>query len=222
MTSSALGALQEPTRHILVLDCNIYLDIARTLGPPFDWERFDEAAAKMARTSPPHPDGHHMESLRLVAMCTSGRFAGDETIEVWTNDHINRVVRYKAMEPTKPHPQTRSAGLGWSAEDAETLVTSLIGDLTSWSSGGTLGATVPNSTPPLDHEDGMVYGACKLLAGTDPLAEVYCATRDRDFLNASANGKLEGCSRVMTPAILTAAIRQARIKASMRAMGLRS
>lgn len=172
----------------------------------------------MARVAQPHPDGAHMESLRLVAMCTSGRFAGDEPIEVWTNDHIDRVVRYKAMPSATPDPATGYSGLGWSASDAAGLVDVLIGDLVAWSGGGTLGATMPDSKPPLDHEDGMVFGACRMLAGSDPLSRVYCVTRDAGFLHDYANGNLTDHSRVVTPALLAAAMRQSRSKATLRAM----
>ncbi len=36
-------------------------------------------------------------------------------------------------------------------------------------------------TPPLDHEDGRVYGACLTVAGEHPLDAVTLITLDRDF-----------------------------------------
>lgn len=222
MTSgAAAGASRrpDPDRHVLVLDCNIYLDVARAVGPPFAWDRFDAIVARMAREPVPHPAGQHMDSLRVVAMCTSGVFAGDEPVEVWTNAHIERIVLGKAMQSTTPDPETGNRGLGWSRDDAETLTGVLISDLTGWSSGGTLGSShMPDGNPPLDHEDGMVYGACRRLAGDDPLARVYCVTRDRDFLKRYQEGELDAHSKVLTPAKLVAAMRTLRGKYAMKTM----
>lgn len=210
---------EEPQRHIVVLDCNIYLDVARLLGPPFRWSELSKAAAQMAREPVPHPMGQMYDSLRAVAICTSGRFAGDETLEVWTNAHIDRLVRGKAMQPITPDPTTNLRGLGWSRDDAQTLVTELIEGLTSQSNGGTLGSGgFPDGNPPLDHEDGMVYGACRSLAGDDPLAKVYCVTRDGGFIGSYQAGSLGNHSRVVTPAMFVAGVRSARSQYSTQRM----
>lgn len=209
----------EPQRHVLVLDCNVFLDVARVLGPPFAWAKFDREVARIARHPVPHPDDPQLDSLRVVAMCTSGRFAGDEPVEVWTNSHIERIVLGKAMQSTTPDPVTGYRGLGWSREDAETLVSVLIEELTTWSNGGTLGAShMPDGTPPLDHEDGMVYGACRSLSGQDPLARVYCVTRDRSFIDDFRQGRLGDHTTVLPPAKLVMLMRAARATHAAGAM----
>lgn len=208
----------EPERHVVVFDCNIYLDVAALVGAPFTWDKFYAAVAPLATVPVPHPSDAAYDSLRAVAACTSGRFAGDEVLEVWTNSHIDTIVRGKAQQPTDPSPRTGFRGLGWSREDAQTLVDDLIGGLLERSAGGTLGLGVPDGNPPLDHEDGMVYGACRSLAGDDPLCKAYCITRDREFLQASSEKLLRDHSRVLPPAKFVALVRAARAGYSMRKM----
>lgn len=207
----------EPQRHIIVHDCNVYLDVASIVGPPFTWAKFDAAAARLAGDPLPHPDRAN-DSLRAIAVCTSGRFAGNETLEVWTNAHIDTVVYNKACASTTPDPETGYRGLGWSDEDARSLVDELIHGLAARSNGGLLGSTFPDGNPPLDHEDGMVFGACRELASEDPLANVYCVTRDRGFIRAFEEGSLSTHSRVVSPTLIVQAVRTARTAYSTRAM----
>lgn len=201
---------------MVVFDCNVYLDVARLLGHPFSWGAFSQVIAKTARELVPHPSNRAYDSLRAVAMCQSGRLAGDEGLEVWTNAHIGATVRYKAQQSTIPDPDTGYRGLGWSGADAQVLVDELIGGLTADSNGGTLGATFPDSNPPLDYEDGMVYGACKRLTAEDLLCKVYCVTRDRQFIKERQDGRLDGHSRVLSPSAFVVAVRTARARDSIR------
>lgn len=144
--------------------------------------------------------------------------AGEEVVEVWTCGHIDTVVRGKAEQSLHPDQVTGYRGLGWSHEDAQTLVDELIYGLVDRSDGGTMGDQFPDGNPPLDHEDGKVYGACKALAWEDPLAQIYCVTRDRGFLQAYDNGSLSGHSRVMSPSTFVALVRASRTQYSMRRM----
>ncbi|MFF5098430.1 MULTISPECIES: hypothetical protein [Actinosynnema] len=208
----------EPRRHVVVFDCNIYLDVARIVGPPFSWQKFDKIAARLSRESFPHPDRAN-DSLRAVAVCSSGRFAGGELLEVWTNAHIDKIVRGKAADPRRVAPSSDRRGLGWSGEDAQSLVDVLITDTIARSSGGTLGSgNYPDGNPPLDYEDGMVYGACRKISSDDPLCHVYCVTRDKGFLQAGAEGRLTGHSRVITPSAFVGLVRSARQAHSVAAM----
>ena len=198
----------DPQRHVVVLDCNIYLDVARVVGGPFTWAKFVALVAQMAKEPVPSPRGPAFDSVRVVALCMSGRFAGDEPLEVWTNAHIDRMVRAKASDPTEG---VELPGLGWSIEDSEELVDLLIGGVIDASSGGSLGSEgFPDGDPPLDHEDGLVFGACRLLAGDDPLSNVYCVTWDMSFLQAHRDGRLPAHSRVVNASQMAAAIRIAR------------
>ncbi len=205
-------------RHVVVFDCNVYLDVACLLGSPFSWEKFDAAAARVVKETVPHPCDRAVDSLRAIAACTSGRFAGDETVEVWTNAHIDAIVRYKAAKSSIADPRTGLRGLGWSRGCAQALVDDLIFGTAHRSSGGTLGDHYPDGNPPLDHEDGMVYGACRRLASEDPLAHVYCVTNDKGFLIAYREERLNDHSRVLTPSMFVGLIRAARVQYSMRQM----
>lgn len=207
----------ESDRHVIVLDVNVYLEVAALLGPPFSWEKFDARAAKSVNEDHPCHETPEVDSLRVIAMCTSGRFAGEVTAEVWTNAHIDGLVRSKASHPEVPAVPSGHRGLGWSPEDAQSLVDDLVTGITRRSSGGTLGANgVPDGDPPLDHEDGMVFGACRELVGDDPLCNVFCVTRDRDFVDAYKRGDLPDHTRVLTPPAMVALMRAARASISMK------
>lgn len=208
----------EPPRHVVVFDCNIYLDIAGLLGAPFSWDKFHAVAAQLARDPLPHPQGADRDSIRAVGVCMSGRFAGGEALEVWTNAHIDKMVRGKAGQPVQPDDLGRR-GLGWSFDDASSLMEDLVWGLVERSSGGSLGDEhYPEGNPPLDQEDAMVYGACHVLAGEDPLANIYCVTRDKGFLKANADGDLAGHTFVLTPTQFVGLVRAARSRLSMRRM----
>ena len=202
-------------RHVVVFDVNVYLDVADLLNEPFSWDAFNKAAAAAAREPVPHSDGA-VDALRAIAVCMSGIFAGLETVEVFTNDHIEDLVHAKAMQPIVPPEGTDRRGLGWSHENADALLRDLVFTVTDRSNGGLVDSTVPDGDPPLDHEDGMVYGACKTLVGLDPLANVYCVTRDRGFLAAAAAGELSGHTKVLSPAQFVALVRAARASVSLR------
>lgn len=208
---------EEPQRHVVVLDCNIYLDVAELLGPPFSWDRFDAVTARIARDLVPHPDDPAYDSLRAVASCTSGIFVASEPLEVWTNAHIDKMVRGKAIHPVTA-AEDGHVGLGWDPEDAQGLVDEFVHGVVEDSGGGSLGESFPSGNPPLDHEDGMVYGACAQLAGEDPLAKIYCVTRDKEFLKAAMDRRLGNHAFVVTPSAFVQLIRTVRAQFSVRRM----
>jgi hypothetical protein len=207
----------EPQRHVVVFDCNIYLDVACIVGPPFSWDKFNKVAASLTKVALPHPKDRGYDSLRAIAVCTTGRFAGDETLEVWTNASIDKIVRGKAAQSPIPD-DSGYRGLGWNSEHADSLVDDLIWELAILSHGGTLGSHYPDGNPPLDYEDGMVYGGCRKLASEDPLSRVYCVTRDRGFLQDGRDGRLSSHSTVLTPSAFVALIRAARAQYSTKQM----
>lgn len=214
---SAADPVTEGHRHLVVFDVNVYLDAAFLTGAPFSWESFDAIAASSAQAPVPHPRGDY-DSLRAIATCQSGTFAGLETVEVFTNDHIEDMVHSKAQHPLVPAPGSDLKGLGWNRSDADALLEGFVWEVGNRSSGGCVPTDVPDGNPPLDHEDGMVYGACKYLAGEDPLATVYCVTRDRAFLRAAELGKLSGHTRVLHPAHFVGLVRAARASLGVRRM----
>lgn len=208
---------------MIVLDVNVYLDVAELVGSPFDWGRFNDLVVATREEPVPCKSEPAYDCLKVVAMCMSGRFAGEDPVEVWTNDHIQGLVKNKAVHPVEPDPVTGLRGLGWSPDDADSLAEDLVGGLIEKSNGGCLPVGgYPDGNPPLDHEDGMVYGACHDLATDDLLCNVFCVTRDRGFLDAARNGELQAHTRVVTPAQMVALMRHARFRLSTAAMRRKS
>lgn len=205
-------------RHLVVFDVNVYLDVASLVGSPFSWEAFDALAASAGSATVPHPDNQAYDSLRAIAACLSGTFAGTETVEVCTNDHIENMVHAKAQHPIQPAPGSDHRGLGWTRADAGSLLKRLVWDTVDRSNGQCVPSYTPDGHPPLDHEDGMVYGACKYIAGDDPLATVYCVTHDGGFLTAAKEGRLSGHTKVLPPWKFVALVRAARASVGLRRM----
>lgn len=204
-------------RHVVVFDCNVYLDVARLIGEPFTRESFDRYAAKLTAVSVPSSDPRH-DSLRAIAACTLGRLAGSDTLEVWTSDHINRMVRNKAMHSTVTDPKLGSSGLGWAQMHAEALVSDLVYWIVDSSGGDSIGQNVPDGEPPLDHEDGLVYGACREIARSEALCKVYCVTNDKQFLRDYQAKRLRDHTTVLAPARFLALVRAARASSAQRGM----
>ncbi|GAA2563144.1 hypothetical protein GCM10010435_39090 [Winogradskya consettensis] len=188
----------EITRNVVVFDCNIYLDAARLFDEPFAWSKVQAVLADLAHGKSPHPRDRALDSLQAMNYARFGEF-GAGVLEVWTSRHIDETVRNMAERAAIPERPGDYSGLGWSRQAAQGIVDDLIHELVIESGGGIVEGYRPDGNPPLDHEDGMVYGACRVLAGDDPLAKVYCVTRDRGFLAAYENGGLGGHSRVMPP-----------------------
>jgi hypothetical protein len=200
----------------VIFDCNVWLDVARVVGEPFSWDAFDREVARLARDPLPHPDSMK-DSLRAIAVCTSGRLAGSERIEVWTSDHIVDTVEYKAVQSLTPDAEG-FCGLGWNGEASSDLVEGLIGSLVDTTGGGWIGSVGTDGHPPLDHEDGRVLKACREVVNDDPLARVYCVTNDGGFLRAYAEGRLGNHTVVLSPARFVQLVRTARHTLSLRGM----
>lgn len=194
---------------MVVFDCNVYLDAAFLVGEPFSWEQLDNKIIEVSKGV----SGRAPYSIAAIAVCTSGRFAGDESLEVWTSPHINATVRFKAQEPVSA---VGSSGLGWQSLSAASLVDDLICELVSRSCGLVAPDAYPEGDPPLDHEDGKVFGTCKWISADDPLANVYCVTNDGDFITAYENGELGGHTRVLRPSRFVSLVKAARIAKTRR------
>lgn len=117
-------------------------------------------------------------------------------MQVWTSTHIDALVRHKACQSDDDALYPEDRGLGWSEEHGQALVDLLIWASVETTAGDTVGHVFPYGDPPLSHEDGLVYGACKEALDQDLLCERYCVTNDRDFLG----GDLPGHVRVLRPA----------------------
>lgn len=200
-----------PAVHVVTFDVNVYLDVAELLGPPFTWEKFNDAAAAHANSPLPHPNPA-VDSLRALAVTTTGRFAGPIPLEVWSGDHIDGLTYEKAIQPrAAATPEER--GLGWTPEDAEGLVQDLIWGLVDRSGGGLCEMPrIPYGNPPLSHEDGMVYRTAAD-SGDEP-CDRFCITNDRLFREADLPGPIT----VLYPAQWVELVRSSRRLLAARAM----
>ncbi|WP_091708717.1 hypothetical protein [Microbacterium sp. cf046] len=159
---------------------NIYLDIARELGEPFTWEKFEATLA-----------ADPGDSLLAIAALRSGVMPDGCSVEVWTSDHIDYLVALKASQPTRAQDE-RNRGLGWSSENAQALVDELVGDLIFCTNGGSIGdVPISYGTPPLDHEDGCVYATVRDGGHEAVYYDRYCLTRDGHFLRANLPGLID-------------------------------
>ncbi len=204
----------EVTTHIVVFDVNVFLDVASLIGPPFTWRALTEHSARVSGAPVPHPTDPRHDSLRAIAGTQSGKFAGVQPMQVWTSAHIDALVRHKACQPNDDALFPEDRGLGWSPEHGQGLVDDLIWGLVDRTAGDTVGDVYPYGDPPLSHEDGLVFGACREALDQDLLCERYCVTNDRDFLG----GDLPGHIRVLRPAQFVRLLRAARQSISLTRM----
>ncbi|GIF23849.1 hypothetical protein BJ973_004460 [Actinoplanes tereljensis] len=177
----------EPDLHTVVFDVNILLDVAELLGPPFSWDKFRDTAARHSMKPVPNRADNRIDSLRAVALTTTGRLAGPEPLEVWTSDHIDKLLVHKATQP-RGGATAETRGLGWSAADADGLLHDFLYDLVYDMTGGArIEIQAVDGHPPLDHEDACVFTTA-LAAADDaaPPSIKYCVTRDRAFRTAAS------------------------------------
>ncbi|WP_395640962.1 hypothetical protein [Pseudolysinimonas sp.] len=178
-------------RRLVVLDVNIYLDVAQLVGEPFSWERFEELARDHASADLPHRVDAKIDSLRALACLVSGRMPDGISVEVWTSDHIDYLVASKAAMPVDAADE-RDRGLGWSAANAQALVDDLVGEVVYRSYGSSIGEVpIAFGTPPLSHEDGCVYATARDAGYDDAWYERHCITRDGGFLRANLTGLID-------------------------------
>ncbi|GAA3736337.1 hypothetical protein GCM10022239_10280 [Leifsonia bigeumensis] len=179
-------------RILVVLDVNIYLDVARIVGAPFTWEKFD-AAVRVALESPiPNPTDAGYDSILAIATTRKGVHPSGARLEVWTSEHIDRLVALKAAQPPDAR-DPRDRGLGWPAHYARELVEILINDVVvEYSNGDTIGVVaIPYGNPPLDHEDGCVFATARDSGWSGIYYERYCITRDVQFRTAALPGQID-------------------------------
>jgi hypothetical protein len=169
--------------HAVVFDVNVYLRIADVIGSPFTWAKFNQLAITHANDPLPHPSDPRIDSVRAMAVSRSGSFAGTQSLEVWTSDHIDALVLRKLTQPPEQATPEES-GYGWSHDDAVEAQRRLIDDVVyDDSNGGTLGAiSIALGTPPLDHEDGCVYATAMGCAPDETdFYHRYLVTADKQF-----------------------------------------
>lgn len=196
-------------RLVVIFDCNVYLDVATLLGG-YNKTAFGELATKTAREPLP-ASIPAIDSLRAVAVAQSGRLTSSTRLEVACSTHIANVARWKMLQPVGDDTMAvEDRGLGFSEEQADEVEDYLIRGLVDRTGGEWVVEQQAHYSPPLDHEDGHVYGTCRYVEGNDPLAEVICVTNDRTFIEHFLQRRLDDRISVLSPASFIARVRRER------------
>lgn len=142
-----------------------------------------------------------------------------------TSRHILDTVIHKAAQPPwgTYHEQR---GLGLSRNTAHAIA-ALVEGLSKDSFGRVIepNEQIAEKTPPLDHEDGMVYGLCRLLSGMDSRFHVWCVTFDHDFIDHAKTFERAHCIRVVPPGEFVSHHQKqmvAAMRSASRALGMTS
>lgn len=160
---------------IVVLDVNIFLDVVRSVGGVCSLTQIVNLCAS----------GDKRSALHLFSYLRSGKRPSGEVFEVWTSDHINRLVALKASQP-KNAADERDRGLGLSEADAQSLVDDLVWPLVDATGGDIVHVNRSSESPPLDHEDGLVHATARHAGHEGVLYDRrFCITRDTGFLDAA-------------------------------------
>jgi hypothetical protein len=169
---------------IVVFDVNIYLDVAELLGVPVSWASLQQKMAQVAGCIVPWIEDERVDSLKAISYASRGHVIPGEPLEVWSSDHIDETVFWKATQaPNSGAPE--DSGLGWSDADATTLLERLVRDLVyDKTNGGGVEVTKPHSWSAVSHEDGQVYETA-YRAGDFEGSPRICVTRDNDFREAA-------------------------------------
>lgn len=181
-------------RHIVVADCNIFLNVVNHLRRPMSRDLEEEIGALrreiVVERQKASSDQNRLfvESAQLLVMAARRSAPDGLSVELHCSDHIQDVTHRKITHPTTAlQPEDR--GLGLSQVIADSITDEFIPALVATTAGALwrAGTHTSDKNPPLDHEDGMVYGLCRHLSGLDAFSTVWCITFDRGFREQAAN-----------------------------------
>lgn len=166
--------MEGPQPYIVTLDVNIYLTVARELGPGFTDAEF---MASVSDASPCDTD------VFAVFQGLMKPYPDGGLVEVWTGQHIIETALYKAMLPLNG-PTVEQSGLGWSDEQAQSIANLILGIKTS-THGGFVRDNGTYMHPPMDYEDGCVMQCAKTAHPDLNLCHRYCITNDYGMIKAA-------------------------------------
>jgi hypothetical protein len=122
-----------------------------------------------------------VESAKALAIASSGTFAGNQRLQVWTNDWIDQVSINVAARSRELR------GLGWSQEDANSIKEHLIyGAAVNPSQGQSFESNKRAKFPDLSWDDSQVLSTAQSVLTLDPTAKSLCVTNDKNFRNTSS------------------------------------
>lgn len=154
----------------MVFDCNVYLDIARLLGPPFTWERFVERA-ELGAVPGYRSDG--LDSAIALGYTRSGTFVTGQPLTVWSSHYIEQAVTVMAQaSKTSEYP-----GLELTEAESDSLFHEVIDHLVPAKQ--VVDVDTPDGPGALSRDDGLVF-ATAVNAGHH-LNHKYLITKDKGF-----------------------------------------
>lgn len=168
MTSS--GSLGLSPRRV-VFDVNVYIDVARQCGPSFTWETLPSSSFDDVETD------HQRGAQYALRIAREGRYIGPIALELWTSTHITDMVVTKLISE-----------LNWDDSDAERYGQEML-DQCYRTRGAELTVGIARQSPPLDHEDGLVFATAVASQAQ------FLVSNDADFV---AVDRINGVE-VMTP-----------------------
>ncbi|WP_408929953.1 hypothetical protein ACKFR8_09925 [Corynebacterium axilliensis] len=188
--------MTDSTHHVVVLDCNIILTLASHFDGSFTPSEVKALVARSAVRATSQPI---LNAARAFMLATRGETFTGQPISFVTSRHILNTVIHKATQPSQG-PTQEQQGLGLHRRVAEDL-SDFFENLSMDSFGSVIEPhqQVAENTPPLDHEDGMVYGLCRFLSGMDSRFHVWCVTSDRDFIAHAKTFERANFIRVVAP-----------------------
>ena len=167
---------------IAVFDINVYLNVARLVGEPYSKIMLHTRLIK-----PTHDPSERLkliiESAKLVAVTTSGVFAGNQSLQIWTSDWIVKGTINVAKRPVS------DKGLGWGLANAQALEADLIfGTAVGPSNGLQLPTNKSAKFDGLSSDDAQVLSTALEALSQNPSSQVICVTNDTAFRNTTWNG----------------------------------
>lgn len=188
--------MTDPTHHVVVLDCNIILTLASHFDGSFTPSEVKALVVPSEDRAISEPI---LNAARAFILATRNKTFTGQPISFVTSRHILNTVIHKAAQPSQGSIQEQQ-GLGLHRRVAEDL-SDFFEKLSIDSFGSVIEPCqqIAVNTPPLDHEDGMVYGLCRLLSGMDSRFHVWCVTSDRDFIAHAKTFERANCIHVVAP-----------------------
>ncbi|OZG65652.1 hypothetical protein [Bifidobacterium eulemuris] len=147
----------------VIFDCNIYIDVALALGTgakQTDLRTFEAAS---------RPLQAEIDSFRAVI---SGQF-GPYGLMLGSSSHIREIVKHQL---SKQH--------GWPERKTDLFLSEFHDELVDIVLTGFVGE---EHVPPLDHEDGVVFGTCHEISNREGIMQTILVTRDRQFIESMSS-----------------------------------
>lgn len=168
----------DDSHRIAVFDINVWLEVAKLLGPGAGANRRRQIEETISRKPFPNSKDSGVDSFRAWQYGASGVFAGPLRLRVLISDEMLRVLFTKLVQSMTDHRKDYR-GLGWNTDEADDFLRDAVLSFAKAPDGSTFMEPLgPELCPPLDREDGMVLAAVRA-AGAH-----YLVTNDRTFAYA--------------------------------------